>query len=423
MPSPSPSPSPLPLPSSSPSLTRSPFSPKTSSHSPTASISNPKHPKPPSLPRTRNPRHDHDCNTTTTPATATLKTSDLDSATTSHNNSENNNDDLKNPDDHLARLIHAYADLDLNRDNDAFYAWMERKTSQTKKKPKNPPQNTTTTKTPPSPSSSSAPQQRGTKALKQNDPESAFRAWLESKARAASVRKQTLLAISSPTISTDTNPTVDEKEKKLARTQLEIKLWHRGKRVCAQRELLDEVKRERMREWEGRKKRQAAKVAFKAWVERKNCEAAAAVEGAGARSTGRGRDVQDEAWAVHPREWVTDADGGEGRSSSTSRPSARRAAHGYPAKPVPASPPNVFTDYPRCAALAPQYVNRYRVLVASAGANTQPPKTVNRPSAAASRHDWQTPPVLTKRGGPWIAAGGYGHVDKAEKKVARAEVA
>ncbi|KAI8591192.1 hypothetical protein BDZ88DRAFT_411661 [Geranomyces variabilis] len=292
--------------------------------------------------------------------------------------------------------------------------------------------------TPPSSSSSSAPQQRETKALKQNDPESAFRAWLASKARAASERKQTLLAISSPTISTDTNTTVDEKEKKLARTRLEIKLWHRGKRVCAQRELLDQVKRERMREWEGRKKRQAAKVAFKAWLERKNCEAAvAAFEGAGARSKGGGRGEQGEAWAVHPREWVTNADAGdEGtgggippRSSSSSlRPSARddrsaRAALSKPAKPVPASPPNVFTDYPRCATLAPQYVHRYRVLVASAGANTQPPKMVNRPSAAASRHDWQTPPVLTKRGGPWIAAGGYGHVDKAEKKVARAEVA
>ncbi|KAJ3148112.1 hypothetical protein HDU89_004959 [Geranomyces variabilis] len=306
---------------------------------------------------------------------------------------------------------------------------MERKTSQTQKKPKNPPQNATTS------SSAAPPQRHGTKALKQNDPESAFRAWLASKARAASARKQTLLEISSPTLSTDTNTAVNEKEKKLARTQLEIKLWHRGKRVCAQRELLDEVKRERMREWEGRKKRQAANLAFKAWVARKNCEAAAAVEGTGARWKGRGRGEQGEAWAVHPREWVTDADAGdEGTGgglqprSSSSRPSASdgrsaRAALSNPAKPVPASPPNVFTDYPRCATLAPQYVHRYRVLVASAGANTQPPKTVNRPSAAASRHDWETPPVLTKRGGPWIAAGGYGHVDKAEKKIARAEVA
>ncbi|KAJ3171314.1 hypothetical protein HDU87_008421 [Geranomyces variabilis] len=395
--------------SSSPSPRLS--SPKPSPSSPV--LLKAKHPHPPCVPRTRNPRHDDPAAATT----AALKTSDLDS-TTSH---DNNNNDAETSD--LTRLINAYAEMDLNRDTDAFYAWVGRKSHHNQgSKPHKKTPKTNTMKRPSSPPPSSLSSLQRGKA--KPDSEAAFRAWLASKHRAASIRKQTLLAISTPTpppntITTTTSSlssdSTQKQKQKQARTQLEIKLWHRGKRVRAQRALLDEAKRERIREWEGRQKRHAAKIAFEKWVERKDCE-------------------KGKAWAVvHPKKWVTDADNDEddndncppprrGATISSARGSETRSLINSKVQ-TPASPPNVFTDYPRCATLTPEYVHRYRVLVASAGAAQPSPTKPNRPTAAASRHDWQTPPVLTKRGGPWIAAGGYGHVDKAEKKVARAEVA
>ncbi|KAJ3146176.1 hypothetical protein HDU86_000521 [Geranomyces michiganensis] len=364
------------------------------------------HPQPPALlpPETRNPRHvarlaqavtTTATTTTTSTNTAALRTADLDSTASSSSSTSSQHGlfqktakhsaDIDNHDDgdddnsgdttrRLRRLIHAYADMDLHSNDDAFQAWVAHKL-------------TTTTHgrgdslSAPPPKPLSLP----TTAAKYKDPNAAFRAWKQSKTRAAAVKKQTQLSISDPTSSTTHNnprSALSSPE----RTKLELTLWARGKRVHAQRAQMNAAAKAKQQEWQAGVRARAARKAYRCWVARKDADR---LQAAAECST-------QHQHLHHTREWVNDTADADDKGDKVANP---------------ASPPSMFRDYPRCASVAPQYLRRYRVQVASAGAETNDPdekikgRRNHRAAAVAT-----TPPVLTKRGGPWIAVGGYGHM-------------
>ncbi|KAI8905311.1 hypothetical protein DFJ77DRAFT_479623 [Powellomyces hirtus] len=283
--------------------------------------------------------------------------------------------------DVLAGIIRGYAALDLTRDKDAVRTWAQRKAAVAAREQQQQSHAAYSDKHNEAGRRNSSPLYH----LPDTTSGSAFDAWKARKQheRTALATRTRLVGAHQDSLAAAA-AAAHKAAAQRTRTQLELCRWRRRKDVDAelQRRRGRHVAEERDKR--ARERRGEARTAFEQWVQRKTIEEdACALQ----------REREEGGWYPHPQAWV---DVGPVDDTSATRVGDR----------VGLSPPHIYNDYALCAQLAPGFLKRYRVLVASAGVERadQSRSTVARASVA----DYETPPVLAKRGGPWVPAGGVG---------------